>query len=87
VPLTHDLSAKPGTSRRNLTGTWRVQVPKFLHEKCTGCEMCELSCPEGSVFGSMKEKHFDVDLDYCKGCGVCAAACPVGDIIMALEEK
>lgn len=85
MKITHDLAAQPGTSRQNLTGSWRVTVPKFLQEKCTNCQMCVLSCPEGCVTG--EEKKYQADLAYCKGCGICAAACPVGDIVMQLEEK
>ena len=85
MKLTHDLAVEPGTSRSNLTGGWRVTVPKFLHDKCTNCQMCSLSCPEGVVSG--EAKNYDVDLAYCKGCGICAAVCPVGDIVMQIEEK
>lgn len=46
---------------------------------CTGCGLCEKSCPFGAI-----RRHEVVGKGYlaetiaasCKGCGVCAAACP-----------
>jgi pyruvate ferredoxin oxidoreductase delta subunit len=85
VRIPHDLAVEPGTSRKNLTGGWRVNVPKFLHDKCTNCQICLLSCPDGAIVG--EQKNYQADLDYCKGCGICAAVCPVSDIVMEIEEK
>lgn len=82
VPIT----AKPGTSRRNLTGSWRVMnKPHFLQVNCIACRRCLLICPEGCIEGDKKNTYFS-DLDYCKGCGNCAAICPADDIEMVLEE-
>ncbi len=78
------LIIKPATSLDNKTGSWRSgKKPKFLHNKCTGCRMCYLLCPEGCISGS--KKFYDVDLDYCKGCGICSVVCPVEDIVMEKE--
>ncbi len=78
----------PGTSRENKTGSWRVFWPRYLHEKCIGCNNCVIFCPEGCVSGSGKGKEatYKADLDYCKGCGICAEECPVDDIEMVREE-
>jgi pyruvate ferredoxin oxidoreductase delta subunit len=77
---------QPGGSRANKTGAWRTAgKPLFLHKKCTGCGLCDLSCPEGCVFNTEK-KVYHANEDYCKGCGICANVCPVHDIEMIPEE-
>jgi pyruvate ferredoxin oxidoreductase delta subunit len=79
-------TAKPGTSRENKTGSWRVFKPEFDNEKCTKCGMCMIVCPEGCI--SLDEDEYPVpDYDYCKGCGLCAEECPAEAIEMKKEEK
>lgn len=87
-----NIAAEPGTSMKNMTGTWRTYKPIFDHEKCIGCAMCEQVCPEGCTYNVKKKnkagkEYREVDLDYCKGCGICAEECPVKCIKMELEEK
>jgi len=79
------ITAKPGSSVGNKTGSWRTgEKPKFLRKNCVACGLCSLVCPEGVVSG--KEKNsFRCDYDYCKGCGLCAAVCPKKDIEMVIE--
>jgi pyruvate ferredoxin oxidoreductase delta subunit len=81
------LIAKPGSSKKNKTGSWRTKSkPKFLQKNCIACRLCVLICPEGCIEG--KEKNtFHCDYDYCKGCGLCAFICPKQDIEMVPEEK
>ncbi len=78
---------KPGTSRKNKTGSWRMGLkPKFLQQNCIACNMCVLICPEGCISG--KEKNaYNTDYDYCKGCGNCAVICPKDDIVMVKEGE
>ncbi len=79
------MTAKPGSSTANKTGSWRTEVkPKFLKKDCIACRMCVFVCPEGIISG--KEKNtFQCDYAYCKGCGNCAAVCPKKDIEMVSE--
>ena len=50
------LTTKPGSSKTNKTGSWRVtKRPKFLQKNCINCKMCQLICPEGCIEG--KEKN------------------------------
>lgn len=86
MKMTVGAVALPGTSRENKTGSWRTtQRPNFLHIRCTDCNLCALSCPEGCIYGKGKNTYY-ADFDYCKGCGICPTVCPVDDIEMVPEE-
>lgn len=81
------LVARPGTSRANKTGSWRIELkPKFLQKNCIGCNLCALVCPEGCIHGEGKNTYA-CDYNFCKGCGDCAQICPKGDIIMVKEDS
>jgi 2-oxoacid:acceptor oxidoreductase delta subunit (pyruvate/2-ketoisovalerate family) len=80
------MSVKPGTTRRNKTGGWRIQRPIYDWDKCTGCNTCETICPDGCITHAEK-KQYVADLDFCKGCGLCAEMCPVDAITMKEEVK
>jgi pyruvate ferredoxin oxidoreductase delta subunit len=81
APLTVGLVAAPGSSALRPTGGWRTEVPRFLVERCTGCDICAVFCPEGVVF-RVEKRRYDFDPTFCKGCGICAAECPTDDIVM-----
>ncbi len=52
--------------------TVRVEV-----EKCSGCKLCIVSCPDPNVLAFIPEaKHVVVNEHRCKGCGLCATVCP-----------
>jgi pyruvate ferredoxin oxidoreductase delta subunit len=81
------LIVKPGKSRGDNTGAWRIQSrPKFLQKNCIACNMCLLVCPEHCISG--KEKNtYQSNYNYCKGCGLCANICPKADIEMIKEPS
>jgi len=66
-----------------LTGVWRSQWPKLNKEKCSGCQICWILCPETVI----SRETLDIDYRYCKGCGVCARECPVHAIEMRREDE
>ncbi|MBM3247902.1 MAG: 4Fe-4S dicluster domain-containing protein [Candidatus Omnitrophica bacterium] len=80
------LVSKPKSSRKNKTGSWRIDVkPRFLQKNCIACNMCVQICPENCISG--KEKNsYKSDPDFCKGCGLCAFICPKKDIEMVNES-
>jgi NADH-quinone oxidoreductase subunit I len=65
--------------------------------KCTGCGLCELSCPNGSieiisktVVGEDGKKKKAIDkhiyhLGMCTFCNLCIRACPSDAIVMSQE--
>ncbi len=79
-------TAKPGRSRENRTGSWRVFRPEFNAEKCSKCGMCMIICPEACITENDEGLPLP-DYNYCKGCGLCAEECPSEAIEMEKEEK
>lgn len=67
-------------------GNWRVYKPEVDYEKCTGCMLCVMYCPEAAVHANEEGKP-EIDMRFCKGCGVCANECPTGAMAMKKEEK
>jgi len=51
-------------------------------ERCKGCELCSISCPEKLIFmdDSLNVRGVHPakfrDSDKCKGCKICAMMCP-----------
>ena len=73
-----------GLSKKNKTGDWRYFLPLVDQDKCNGCGICELFCPDSSI--EIKEKTCIINLYYCKGCGICASECPRSAITMQAER-
>lgn len=84
--ITPGLVTQPGSSVTYRTAGWRTQVPRFLAQACTGCDLCVAYCPDGIVV-RLAPKRYGFDADYCKGCGICAEECPVHDIVMEDEVR
>jgi len=74
--------SRPVEGSAGRTGSWRVFVPVVDRERCNGCGICLLFCPD-AVIG----RDLSIDLAYCKGCGICANECPKKAIAMIREEK
>ena len=75
-------SYEPGLVTKN--SGWRNEKPVCDKEKCNGCFLCYLYCPDGVIF-----KHGDkveIDYDFCKGCGICKKICRHGAITMESEK-
>ena len=78
------LTYPPGWSEENQTGSWRDMRPVLDREKCKGCGLCWLYCPESVI---SRVDSYAIDYIYCKGCGICAVECKFGAITMRSEEK
>lgn len=49
---------------------------KVTEEKCTGCKICIISCPDSNVIAYCETKKVKIDAGRCKGCGLCVSVCP-----------
>jgi len=76
--------SKPAPGSAGKTGAWRTQRPVVDLDKCTGCLLCWLYCPEDTVIRLENDK-VTIDYEYCKGCGICADVCPFNAIQMVPE--
>ncbi|MDK2880068.1 MAG: pyruvate ferredoxin oxidoreductase delta subunit [Thermoanaerobacteraceae bacterium] len=64
------------------TGNWRTVKPVIDLEKCSGCLLCWIFCPEACI----GKNDRSIDYTYCKGCGICETECPKKAIVMVKEE-
>ncbi|MDO4501563.1 MAG: 2-oxoacid:acceptor oxidoreductase family protein [Coriobacteriia bacterium] len=68
---------------------WRQVRPVVDAAACTGCLVCYMQCPDGTVYkrrdAQAGESPVGIDLDFCKGCGICARCCKFGAIRMVNE--
>jgi pyruvate ferredoxin oxidoreductase delta subunit len=78
---------KPGNQTENKTGSWRSFRPIVMKDKCIGCKMCEMHCPDAAIKVAQADNKANVDYDYCKGCLICEEICPVKAIRSETEEK
>jgi pyruvate ferredoxin oxidoreductase delta subunit len=74
--------ARPVKGAGGPTGSWRISRPIVNPEKCNGCLLCWLFCPEAVI----SREDRSIDYDFCKGCGICEAECPKQAITMVKEE-
>ena len=50
-------------------------------EKCTGCLLCKLKCPEEAISGEKKQPHV-IDEEKCIKCGICYDVCKFEAVIL-----
>ena len=55
-------------------------IYKVDQEKCTGCGVCKIYCPEGAIVGELKQPHL-INQDKCIKCGICKDNCKFDSII------
>jgi pyruvate ferredoxin oxidoreductase gamma subunit len=67
------------------TGGWRTFRPVLVPDKCNGCWLCFVYCPDG-VISMTKDDKPVIDYDHCKGCQICVHECPT-DALVAEREK
>jgi len=69
---------------------------RVIEEKCSGCGLCEKSCPFGAISIKNREevgkphpkfKRIAVISEACNLCGACVSVCPFGAIVIEVTKK
>lgn len=68
------------------TGGWRTFRPVLVSEKCNGCWLCFVYCPDG-VISMTKDDRPVIDYDHCKGCQICVRECPTAALVAEREKE
>ena len=95
--MIHDVNAKDFTSLGNIpfapsyrhtlvsvNSGFRTEKPVCDRDKCNGCFLCYLYCPDGVI--RKEGESVSIDYDYCKGCGICQKICRKNAIHMEKER-
>ena len=95
--MLRDVNAKEFTSLKNIpfapaykhtlvssNSGVRTEKPVCDREKCNGCFLCYLYCPDGVI--RKEGESVSIDYDYCKGCGICQKICRKNAIHMEKER-
>ncbi len=73
-----------GNSLLRHTGDWRIFRPVLVPERCNGCTLCFVYCPEAAIALTAEERPL-IAYDYCKGCLLCVEAFPTKALIAERE--
>jgi Pyruvate/2-oxoacid:ferredoxin oxidoreductase delta subunit len=57
---------------------------RIIAEKCKGCGLCKIKCPNNAIVGEKKHVHYII-ADRCIGCGACHVACKFGAVEQVKE--
>jgi pyruvate ferredoxin oxidoreductase gamma subunit len=68
------------------TGGWRTFRPVVIPDKCNGCWLCFVYCPDG-VISMTKDDLPLIDYDHCKGCQICVHECPTEALVAEREKE
>ncbi len=66
------------------TGDWRVFRPVLIPEKCNGCWLCYVYCPDAAISLNGQDRPI-IDYDHCKGCMLCVEECPTHALVAERE--
>jgi pyruvate ferredoxin oxidoreductase gamma subunit len=66
------------------TGDWRTFRPVLIPEKCNGCWLCYVYCPDAAITLTQTDKPV-IDYDHCKGCMLCVEECPTHALVAERE--
>ncbi|MEM0381085.1 MAG: 2-oxoacid:acceptor oxidoreductase family protein [Nitrososphaerota archaeon] len=75
-----------GNASLRRVGNWRIFKPIVDYQKCTGCMLCFVYCPDSVISLDAKNKPI-IDYENCKGCLICVKECPLHAITAVREVK
>ena len=75
-----------GNSVLRETGGWRTFRPVLAADKCNGCWLCFVYCPEG-VIAMNQDDRPTIDYAHCKGCQICVQECPTHALVAEREQE
>jgi pyruvate ferredoxin oxidoreductase gamma subunit len=75
-----------GNSILRETGGWRTFRPVLIPDKCNGCWLCFVYCPDGVISMTQDDRPV-IDYDHCKGCQICVQECPTHALIAEREPE
>ncbi len=74
----------PANAPLRKTGDWRTFRPVLDPEKCNGCWLCFVYCPDAAIAMDEGDKP-RFDYDHCKGCLLCVEECPTHALLVERE--
>ncbi|GAJ13538.1 unnamed protein product, partial [marine sediment metagenome] len=88
----HPVTTQYPEQRLNPSRRIRGNELIWSQEKCTGCDTCAKTCPQGAIeiitsTNQVENKYavekYQVDTGYCIMCGLCVEACPYEALYMS----
>jgi pyruvate ferredoxin oxidoreductase gamma subunit len=79
------ISAAANSILRETSG-WRTFRPVLVPDKCNGCWLCFVYCPDG-VISMTKDDRPVIDYAHCKGCQICVHECPTEALVAEREQE
>lgn len=92
----HPITTQYPEERLNTSRRIRGNELIWSQEKCTGCDTCAETCPQGAIeittsTNITKNKYvverYQVDTGYCIQCGLCVEACPYDALHMGYSYE
>lgn len=79
------ISAAANSILRETSG-WRTFRPVLVPDKCNGCWLCFVYCPDGVISMTKDDKPL-IDYAHCKGCQICVHECPTEALVAEREKE